>query len=333
MIFTVQIAKHNIAFECAEDETVIDAAERAGYLIPYSCRKGLCSSCAGKLVKGDARVKGQGILEGSAEDILLCQAYPLSNIEIAPARIRKVEPVRRRKIAAKVHEIRRPVADVAIIRLRLPIGLRAPFRAGQYLRVILDDGDSRNYSMANPPQKNDEIELHIRHVRGGKFSELVLSRLEKGSVINVEMPFGEFNLTENQNRKAVLIASGTGFAPMKSIIEDLLFVGSKRKVDLYWGVNGEEDLYMALAAQEWAERNSWFSFTPVVSSPSANWNGRSGFVHRVVLDDIADMSAIEVYACGAPIMIEAARADFVGQAGLDPNAFFCDAFLPSGDGS
>lgn len=331
MTFTISVADSDIAVDCEDGETVIDAVERAGYAIPYSCRKGVCSSCEGRIVSGEASVRGQGVRTGPADGVLLCQARPHGDIEVAPAWIRKVEPVSRKTFDAKVARIARPAADVAVIKLRLPIGLRAPFVAGQYLRVSLPDGDSRNYSMANPPQKNDEIELHIRHVPGGKFSESMLAGMEKGTVLKVEMPFGQFSLGDNDDVPAVLLASGTGFAPMKSMVENMIRAGRERPLHLYWGVNTEADLYMADLARGWADRHAWISFTPVVSRPSQNWSGRTGFVHRAVLEDFPDMSAVEIYACGAPVMINAAMADFVAEAGLDRDAFFSDAFLPSGD--
>ncbi|MDF1598651.1 FAD-binding oxidoreductase, partial [Mesorhizobium sp. YIM 152430] len=224
-------------------ETVLDAADRAGYAIPYSCRKGVCSSCRGGIAAGEAMVRGQGHQTGPADEVLLCQARPLSDLEITPARIQKVEPVQRKILDAKVRKVVRPAPDVAVIHLRLPIGQRAPFRAGQYLRVLMEDDDSRNYSMANPPQKNDGLELHIRHVPGGKFSEQVLGTLDKGTVLRVELPYGEFCLSDEDGMDAVLLATGTGFAPMKSLIENQIALGAERPLKLYWGVNTEADLY------------------------------------------------------------------------------------------
>ena len=185
--------------------------------------------------------------------------------------------------------------------------------------------------MANPPQKNDGIELHIRHVPGGKFSEQVLSKLDKGQFLTVELPYGEFCLSDNDDMNAVLLATGTGFAPIKSLIENQIALGAERPLKLYWGVNTEADLYMADVAARWAAAHPWISFTPVISSPSDGWDGRTGFVHRAVLEDIPDMSNVEVYACGAPVMIDAARSEFEAEAGLAKDRFFSDAFVASGD--
>lgn len=330
MSHTITVQGEDIAVECDPGETVLDAMERAGFSIPYSCRKGVCASCEGGLCAGEAQVRGQGHLVGPRDGVKLCQARPLGDIEIAPARIRKVEPVERKMLAGKVRKIEQLAADVAAIHLRLPIGKRAPFRAGQYLRVILPDGDSRNFSMANPPQKNDSIELHVRHVPGGKFSEAVLARLAPKDVLDLELPYGEFTLTE-ADTPALLIATGTGFAPIRSILENQVRTGAIRPLHLYWGGNTADDLYMAKQLETLAKRHDWFSFTPVISGENADWDGRRGLVHEAALTDYPDMSGYEVYACGAPVMIDAARRDFTARADLDPDLFFSDAFVPSGD--
>lgn len=329
LTFRITTAQQDISLECAEDETVLDAVERAGYSIPYSCRKGLCSSCEGRLVSGRVIVRGQGVRSAPADAVLFCQARPQSDLEIEPVRIRKVEFIERKIFTVKVRKVERLSADVAIIQLRLPIGRRVIFRAGQYLRVIMPDGDTRNYSMANPPQRNDELELHIRHVPGGKFSESQLATMTKGATLDIELPYGDFCLSD-QHRQAILIATGTGFAPIKSIIENCIRLQLARPLHLYWGGNTPDDLYMQDLPMRWAEQHSWFKFTPVVSRPPASWSGRTGFVHLAVQEDYPDMSDLEIYACGAPPMIEAAQRDFSTSAKLKSDAFFSDAFVPSG---
>jgi len=331
MTVRISIASSDISFACKADETILDATERAGFTIPYSCRKGVCSSCEGRLISGDVTVRGQGAQRGPAEGVLFCQARPHTDVEIAPAWIRNLAPIARKVFKAKVWQVSRPIADVAVIRLRLPIGQRVIFSAGQYLRVLMPGGDSRNYSMANAPHRNDEIELHIRQVPGGMFSQRILPNLAKGSSLEIELPYGEFRLSENDDVPAILLATGTGFAPIKSMIEHNIRSGSRRRLHLYWGANTEADLYMQELPRGWAEKHDWFTFTPVVSAPSSNWEGRTGFVHKAVQEDYPDMSALEVYACGAPVMIDAARRDFSAFSGLPPSAFFSDAFVSSGD--
>jgi CDP-4-dehydro-6-deoxyglucose reductase/3-phenylpropionate/trans-cinnamate dioxygenase ferredoxin reductase subunit len=331
MTHKISVFGQDISFECGESETVLDAAERAGFAIPYSCRKGGCSSCEGGIASGEAAVRGQGACVGPAEGVFLCQARPRSDLEIAPKSIKKVEPVSRKTFEAKVRKIEQPASDVSVISLRFPIGNRSIFQAGQYLNVLMPDGDSRNYSMANPPHQNDGVELHIRHVPGGKFSQTVLANLEKGSILSVELPFGNFTLNENTEAPAILIATGTGFAPIKSIVEHQIREGGSRPLHLYWGANTEADIYLRSLPEMWAEKHDWFTFTPVLSDPPDAWNGRTGFVHKAVQSDYPDMSNLEVYACGAPMMIDAASKDFCAESKLDRTAFYSDAFVPSGE--
>ncbi|MBL1418899.1 MAG: 2Fe-2S iron-sulfur cluster binding domain-containing protein [Alphaproteobacteria bacterium] len=331
MTYQITVTGEDIKFECDADETVLDAAERAGYSIPYSCRKGVCSSCEGGITVGTAAVRGQGTCSGQVDGVFLCQARPRTDLEIAPKSIKKIEPVSRKVFDAKVRKIEQPTPDVSVISLRFPNGGRSVFLAGQYLSVQMTDGDSRNYSMANPPHKNDGVELHIRHVPGGKFSETILTNLEKGSILSVELPFGTFTLNEEAQTKAILIATGTGFAPIKSIVEDQIKQNSTRALHLYWGGNTETDIYMQTLPQKWADKYDWFSFTPVLSDPAGDWQGRTGFVHKAVQEDYSDMPNLEVYACGAPMMISAAQEDFCGDSKLKEEAFYSDAFVPSGE--
>ncbi|MDT7702464.1 MAG: 3-phenylpropionate/trans-cinnamate dioxygenase ferredoxin reductase component [Pseudonocardiales bacterium] len=331
MSHDVRVAGTEIVFGCEPDETVLDAAERAGFTMPYSCRKGVCSTCEGGLVAGAADVRGRGPLDGPVDGVLLCRTRPRSDLEIAPQRITRREPPARRTVTAKVHKITNPAPDVAVVALRFPTGVRAKFRAGQYLTVALPDGDSRNYSMANPPHQSDGALLHVRRVPGGRFSGELLDGLSKGDTLQVELPFGEFSLDHESDRPVVLVTTGTGFAPVKSIVEDQIKRGGDRPLHLYWGGRRAEDLYLADLPAQWADKHDWFSFTPVLSAPAAEWTGRTGYVHRAVLADHPDLRGHEVYACGSPAMTAAAREELVGTAGLAPDRFFSDAFVPSGD--
>jgi CDP-4-dehydro-6-deoxyglucose reductase len=327
--YEISIAGSEIRFRCEETETVLDAAERAGYAVPYSCRKGVCSTCEGSVVAGAGRSSVQGGIEGPAEQVLLCCLRPASDLAIAPRRIEKREPAARKTLDMTVYRVTQPAADVSVLQLRLPTGVRAKFRAGQYLQVELDDGSRRNYSMANPPHESDTVQLHVRHVPGGRFSERVLRGLDKGHTLRVELPFGEFSLREASTKPAILIATGTGFAPVKSIVEDAI----KRKLDrplyLYWGARRVEDLYLLELAQKWAN-NGRLRFVPVLSDPHDGWSGRCGFVHEAVLEDFGSLEGYEVYACGNPSMTSAAHATFT-KAGLAEDDFFSDAFVHTGE--
>ena len=330
MTFTVAVDASDIEFPCEPGETVLDAAERAGYALPYSCRKGVCSTCEGELRRGEVAV-GSKHFAGPSDDVLLCQARPRSNVLIHPRRIQRRDPDPRKTVTAKVYRINRPVDDVAILQLRFPAGIRAKFLAGQYLRIKMPDGDTRNFSMANPPHESDGVQLHIRQVPGGRFSEGVLAGLRQGDTLDVELPYGDFHLRPDSDKPVICLATGTGFAPLKSIVEDLIKRGNKRPVHLYWGGRRQRDLYLADLPQKWAARAGWFKFIPVLSEPDPDWNGAAGLVHHAVLRDLTDLSGWEVYACGNPLMIRHARRDFRTTAGLSDGDFFADPFVASGN--
>jgi CDP-4-dehydro-6-deoxyglucose reductase/3-phenylpropionate/trans-cinnamate dioxygenase ferredoxin reductase subunit len=328
MSFQVRVAGGDITFDCAADESILDAAERAGFSLPHSCRKGVCHTCEGSLVAGEVRVRSRRVT-GKADAVLMCQARPCAHVEVAPKRIERRAPPLRKTLTATVFRVARPARDVSILTLRFANGVRARFQAGQYLQVLLPDGDRRNFSLANSPHDNDAVELHIRHVPGGCFSEGILAALGPGDRLVVELPFGEFFLRLAEV-PAILLATGTGFAPIKSILEAALRRGDRRPMRLYWGGRTKPDLYMLDRVAKWQDRASWFSFVPVLSQAGVGWNGRTGLVHRAVLEDYPDMANVEVYACGNPLMIAAARKEFGEAAGLPQARFYADAFVASG---
>ena len=212
MTFTVSVDESDIAFACETGETVLDAAERAGYSLPYSCRKGVCSTCEGELRRGTVSV-GSKQFAGPAGGVLLCQARPQSDVLIRAKRIERHDPDARKRVTASVYRISRPADDVVILQLRFPASIRAQFKAGQYLRITMPDGDTRNFSMANPPHESDGAQLHIRHMPGGRFSEGVLVGLRQGDKLEVELPHGDFYLRADSEKPIICVATGTGFAP------------------------------------------------------------------------------------------------------------------------
>jgi NAD(P)H-flavin reductase/ferredoxin len=329
MTFTVRVAGHETAFPCEPREFVLDAAERAGYSMPSSCRKGACNTCEAGLLDGEVEQRGRGRKTARDGTALMCRSQPRSDLVIHPKRFERIDIFRRKVITARIFRLARPASDVTIVNLRFPIGLRAPFKAGQNLQVIMADGDRRNFSMANAAHHNDGAELHIRHVAGGRFSVGTLSKLAVGDPLQIEIPYGDFYLRAT-DRPVILIASGTGFAPIKSIIETSIHAGNRRSMHLYWGARRREDIYLADLPERWAQRLPWFSFTPVLSEPSSSWRGRSGLVHDAVHEDRADLARADVYACGNPLMVSAAQRSFTKEHGLPEAQFFADAFVEAG---
>ncbi len=337
MSFKVTVHPSNHEFPVDNGQSVLDAALAAGIVLPYSCRNGACSTCKGKVVSGSYEAGASPAQILSPEELaegytLFCQARPTSDLLIEAHEIRMASDIQIRKMPSRVMELEQFGSDVMVIKLQLPA--TDPFRyyAGQYLEFILKDGRRRSYSMANPPVENNLIELHIRHTPGGVFTDHVFgegaTKMKVREILRVEGPFGSFFLREDSDKPIVFLASGTGFAPVKAIVERMIAHGNQRKAVLYWGGRRPADLYMHDLAQEWSNTLPNFSYIPVISEaqPEDNWTGRTGFVHQAVLEDIPDLSAYQVYACGAPIMVDSARKDFTHLHGLPEDDFFADAF-------
>ena len=224
--------------------------------------------------------------------------------------------------------------DVAVIRLQLPANQNLQYRAGQYVEFILRDGARRSYSMANAPHTlPGQIELHIRHMPGGKFTDHVFGALKEKDILRMEGPFGSFFLREDSDKPIVLLASGTGFAPIKAILEHLQFKAITRPAVLYWGCRSKADLYLHDWAVEAAAQMPNLSYVPVLSAakPEDGWTGRTGLVHQAVMHDHPNLMEWQVYACGAPIMVESAKHDFVLKCGLPDDEFYADAFTSEAD--
>jgi CDP-4-dehydro-6-deoxyglucose reductase len=235
-----------------------------------------------------------------------------------------------KKLPARVESLHRAAPDVMIMTLKLPTSERLQFLAGQYIDILLKDGRRRSFSLANPPHSDAFIELHIRHVPGGQFTDHVFGPMKVRDILRFEGPLGTFFLREDSNKPIIFLAGGTGFAPIKSIIEHSLHQGLTRPMTLYWGARDEAGLYLRALAEQWAREVPGFRFVPVLSE--AQWGGRQGLVHEAVMADHPDLSGFEVYACGAPAMIEAARRDFVARCVLPADAFFADVFAYAADG-
>jgi CDP-4-dehydro-6-deoxyglucose reductase len=275
--------------------------------------------------------------EREAGYTLLCQARATSDLVVESREIRLASDIQVRKLPSRVTSISRPAADVAVLQLQLPATETFKFYAGQYVELILKDGKRRSYSMANPPHAAAALELHIRHLPGGLFTDHVFgvgaTQMKEREILRIEGPLGSFFLREDSDLPIVMVASGTGFAPIKAIIEHMVHQDIKRPVTLYWGGRRPCDLYMHALAENWAATIPNFSYIPVVSDalPEDAWTGRTGFVHKAVMQDFPDLAGHQVYACGAPIVVDSARREFVAQCHLPDDAFFADSFTSEAD--
>lgn len=337
MAYSVTLKPSGHNFEVQEGQNILQAGLDAGFMMPYSCRTGVCRTCRGTLVGGkvDYGMVHPTYLPDTDKAkgyALLCQAKPLSDVVVEVRELEGMEGIRPRMIPCRVEKLDKPAPDVAVLGLRLPMNENFRFLAGQYIDVLLKDGKRRSYSIANPPKPEGvtSLEIHVRHTPGGLFTDRVFSSLKVRELLRFEGPLGTFYLRESE-KPIVMVASGTGFAPLKAMCEAAFEKGVQRPMTLYWGCRAKRDLYMLDVPQSWKREN--FEFIPVLSDPTpeCRWTGRTGFVHRAVMDDFPDMSGVQVYACGTPLMVDAARQDFSVQCSLPSEEYFADSFLTEAD--
>lgn len=328
MSFVVTVEPSGHTFTTERGETILEAADRQGVSLPYGCRNGACGSCASTLVSGTVIYPDDDeiVISDKPDDYCLtCQAIPSSDITLRAHEIETEADEEVRNLTCTVQQMDQLSHDVMRVFLRLPEGERLQYLAGQYLDFILEDGRRRAFSMANAPHDDELIELHIRHVPGGEFTDYVFEEMRVGNRQEIAAPMGGFYLREDSDRPLIFMAGGTGFAPLKAVIEHAFHIGDPRPIHLYWGVRSKRDLYLGALAEQWAREHPRLSFKAVLSEPDADWQGERGFVHEAVLRDHPDMSPFDLYMSGPPVMIFSARDAFV-EAGLDRERMYSDVF-------
>jgi CDP-4-dehydro-6-deoxyglucose reductase len=327
----VTIKNSGHTFDVRPSQTVLQAAIEAGINLPYGCRNGACGSCKAKLISGkvmhnDYQSSAMSEAELAAGNALLCCAMALEDLTIECREVSGLAGIKPRILPARVAKKEQLSHDVVALHLQLPASERLQFLAGQYIEFILKDGKRRAFSIANAPHDAEFLQLHIRVIPGGVFSEYVANEMQEKAILRLEAPFGNFFLREDSSKPIIFVAGGTGFAPVKGIIEHMLFNNIQRDIILYRGARQLQDLYMHELCEKWAEFTPHLTYIPVISEPQGdNWQGRTGLVHQAVLTDYEDLSGHQAYVCGAPGMVEVAHQSFV-QQGLLADEFFSDAF-------
>lgn len=324
---TIQSSGH--VFDVRPSQTILQAAIEAGINLPYGCRYGSCGSCKGKVISGavmhdDYQGSAMSADELAAGYALFCCARPLEDLVI-DARESTTAGVKPRIMPARVSKKEMLSHDVVRLHLQLPSSERLQFLPGQYIEFILRNGKRRAFSIANAPHDTFGLELHLRVVENGEFTQYVLNELQEKAIMRIEAPFGSFHLRETSNKPIIFAATGTGFAPIKGIIEHMLYLDNQRPMTLYWGGRQLQDLYMHDLCKRWAAHVPTFTYIPVLSKPEPHWNGRTGYVQQAVTEDINDLSGHEAYVCGLPNMVDDAQKQFAAH-GLEQDAFYSDAF-------
>ena len=333
--FRVHLIPSGHEFYAGTAESLVDAALRNKLVLPYGCRNGSCGECRARLVSGsvtwmphsDSALTAEAKAQG---EILCCSTRAASDVTIETREVREASDVPVRSLRVKVDQLEHLAPDVARVYLKLPEKRPLQYLAGQYVDITTDDAQKRSYSIANSPTTDERLEFHVRHVPGGAFSGQLFTGIKEKSLLRIEGPFGHFYLRDDSPRPLLFVAGGTGFAPVKAIIEYALQRGVARPMWLYWGARAKPDLYLAALPEYWAVQHRHFRYIPVLSDPQPadQWQGRVGFVHDAVTREHPDLSGFDAYVSGPPAMVHAARDHFLA-AKLPVHQFFSDAFEPA----
>jgi CDP-4-dehydro-6-deoxyglucose reductase len=335
MVFQVKLCKSGNQFDVDESETVLDAALRSGYVISYSCRSGSCGSCKARIVSGSVDYgdySGNVLTESDHEQgfALLCQAHPLEDLVVDAREVTVAEGIEIKLLPCRVTRLQRLNHDVMGVSLKLPQNKQFNYLAGQYIDILLRDGRRRSFSIANTPRPDGDLQLHVRLVPGGFFTHQIFNTMKKRDLLRFEGPLGTFFLRQDSDRPVILMAGGTGFAPIKAIIEQAIERNIERPMHLFWGVRSEADLYMDDLARQWSDQHPHILYTPVLSEagpePVRVTQARNtGWVHDAVVERYPDLSRHEVYMSGPPPMIDAGYSAFE-EKGLPGENLFFDSF-------
>ena len=332
MNYRVTLQPSNLVISVDENESILSAAVREGIHLAYGCRSGSCGTCKSQILEGEIAYSMEQALSLTEEEkqhglALLCQAQPRSDLTINAKVIPHDEEIVQKKLPCRVIEKQQLCHDVVKLVLKLPVMEKFAYRAGQYIDILLPDGRRRSFSLANAPYVDGTLELHVRHVEGGDFTGYVFDELAEKSILRVQGPHGQFYLREDSKRPIIFMAGGTGFAPIKSIIEFCIINDIQRPMYLYWGARAQRDLYMNQLAEVWDHDFAHIHYIPVLSDPRPEDDKsiRAGFVHEAIIEDFPDLSEYEVYASGPPVMVHAGKEAFK-QHHLPLKRYFSDAF-------
>lgn len=332
MSFQVKIESSGHRFHVEDGQPILDAALLQGIGLPYGCRNGACGSCIATLLSGRVHYPAgePAALEGCsvANPAVICKAHAGSDLVIAVREVHTSPDISVKLLPCRAEHLQRLSHDVMQVMLKLPESERLQFLAGQYIEFILKDGRRRAFSIANPPHQDEYLELHIRHVPGGSFTGHVFDEMKDRALLRIEGPLGSFYLREDSPRPIIMMAGGTGFAPLKGMLEHAFYTGFDRPIHLFWGVRAQRDLYMDELPRTWTQIHPRFRYTPVLQEPLEStpaWQGATGLVADAVLQAYPSLETFDIYMSGPPAMIETATPQFVAH-GAQLGHMFSDAF-------
>jgi CDP-4-dehydro-6-deoxyglucose reductase len=329
------------SFEVGAEQNLLDAALKAALNVPHSCKGGNCGACRARLISGEIHYPhgtplGLSAAEAAQGLILMCQAHARGDLTLETFDVRPAADAVIKRLPCRIERATAVSHDVMQLYLRLPAAEDFHFQPGQYLDILLPGGRRRSFSIASPPHDAKPLELHVRHVTGGEFTDKLFHEEARHALLTIEGPLGQFIYRESA-APMLLVGGGTGLAPLLSMLRHIIERRSdhggaeqgsqalQRELHLYWGVRSERDLYAQDTLHRLLSKAPRLRYTPVLSEAGVEWRGRTGWVHEAPLQDIADLSGFEVYMAGPPAMIAAARPAFEARGAARAQIFF-DSF-------
>jgi len=330
MSHQINVNHTTVNFEVEDGESVLEAAIRQGINLPYRCRNGACGACKGKITQGQVKyIKEPRKLTDDEKTngmALFCSCTPESDLDIDIQIIDDLSELEIKIYPCRIQKMYKMADDVMYLGLKIPNTERMQFLPGQYIDILLPDGRKRSFSLANAPHHDELLELHIRHVEGGYFTTNVFNTMQQMDLMRIEGPHGNFYFREKSTRPVIMMAGGTGFAPVKSIVEHVIAEKFSLPVYIYWGAREKQDLYQAELAEQWSKEVANISFIPVLSrAENSKWEGRTGYVHDAICEDFETLIDYDVYACGPPAMVTAGEQAFK-QKNLPQGHYYFDSF-------
>ncbi|MFL0802005.1 MAG: 2Fe-2S iron-sulfur cluster binding domain-containing protein [Agarilytica sp.] len=320
MSYSVRLKPSATVFSAEKGECILSAALKNNIHLEYSCNAGDCGTCEARLVAGEVLLNdGSTLTEGP---FLTCNSVPLSDLEIEISFFPELSRIQKKTVPAKVSRCKKITDDVLVLSVRTPPRNGLDYLAGQYVNISYG-GVTRSYSIASMKKEEGELEFHIRYMPYGKMSKLLFNDLQENTLMRLSGPHGTFFVRDSE-APIIFLAGGTGYAPVKAMVESLIDNNTARRIFIYWGMPFGNMFYCSKPLG-WGKNYNNVDYVPVVSGEDSGWDGRAGFVHQAVLDDFESLAEYHVYACGSPHMIEAARSSFLNQ-GMNANNFHSDAF-------
>lgn len=334
MSHLVLIKPSSLRLVVNEDETVLDAALREGFHFPHDCYSGICGACRGRVLEGQVCYQDAMLPSGLTSDeqaegeALFCSAMPKTDLIIEVENV--LDPLQTKLQTVSYQIMSAELLTGHVYRVMLQAMTEQPlrYRAGQYIEILCDHEMGRPFSIANAPLGEGEIELHVRYVADNPYLEEVMAAITARGQMQLRGPFGHCLYHREPALPTIFLAAGTGFAPIKAIIEQALSEGVTQPMYLYWGARTQDDLYLHELAQQWEKYIPQFHYIPVLSAslPSDHWQGRTGWVHHAALADHENFADFQVYAAGPAAMVYAAY-EALQARGLKKARMYSDALL------